>query len=405
MSAGRSFHVAMVAACPFPYGRGTPIRIHRLAEALLQRGHKVHVVTYHMGDPALPDGIEVHRIRDVPWYRNCEPGPTYAKLLILDPLLVRTLRRVLRSHCIEIVHAHHYEGLLVAGMSGASPRPVIYDAHTTLESELPFYPLGLPKRMVRSVGRMLDRWLPGRASHVIAVSEEIRSRLLELGAISENCIDVIPNGVESRIFDVGEPDPQTPGECRIVAFAGNLARHQGIEHLLAAFGKVRGRRNDVRLHIISSSDFGPYEGLAKELRIEDRIELESVAFRQLPDRLSAADVLVNPRVEATGLPVKLLNYMAAGRPIVSFEGSAAHLEDGRTALTAESGNSDALADAILRLLDDEDLAARLGREVKRQAREEFDWAIRAAQVEAVYERVLKRRRSVETPQQRPATSV
>jgi glycosyltransferase involved in cell wall biosynthesis len=252
---------------------------------------------------------------------------------------------------------------------------------------------------------MLDRWLPGRASHVIAVSEEIRSRLLELGAISENCIDVIPNGVESRIFDVGEPDPQTPGECRIVAFAGNLARHQGIEHLLAAFGKVRGRRNDVRLHIISSSDFGPYEGLAKELGIEDRIELESVAFRQLPDRLSAADVLVNPRVEATGLPMKLLNYMAAGRPIASFEGSAAHLEDGRTALTAESGNSDALADAILRLLDDEELAARLGRAVKRQAREEFDWAIRAAQVEAVYERVLKRRRSVETPQQRPATSV
>ncbi|MHC4711006.1 MAG: glycosyltransferase family 4 protein [Planctomycetota bacterium] len=391
MTQGKLLRIAMVAACPFPYGRGTPIRIHRLAEALSQRGHEVHVVTYHIGDPAVPEGVEVHRIRDLRWYRHYEPGPTHAKLLILDPLLVRALRRLLRSHDIDIIHAHHYEGLLVAGLGGASHSPVIYDAHTTLESELHYYPLGLPKRTCRSLGRMLDRRLPRRASHVIAVSEEIRSRLLELTGLSEDRIDVIPNGVESHLFDVIEPDRRKPGEGRIVGFAGNLAPHQGIEYLLAAFGKVRRRWNDVRLHIVSSSDFAPYEGLARELGIEDAIDLKQVPFRELPDRLAAADVLVNPRIEATGLPMKLLNYMAAGRPIVSFEGSAVHLEDGRTALTAENGNSDALADAILRLLEDDDLAARLSGEAKRKAREEFDWTIRAAQVEAVYERVMARR--------------
>ncbi len=358
-----------------------------MAEALLQLGHRVHVVAYHIGDPTMPAGVEVHRIRDVPWYRNCEPGPTYAKLLLLDPLLVRTLRRVIRAHGIEIVHAHHYEGLLAAKLSRTAPLPVIYDAHTTLESELPFYPLGLPKRMVRSLGRALDGWLPGRASHVITVSEDIKSRLLELSDISESCIDVIPNGVESFMFDVEET---TRGKHPIVGFAGNLAPHQGIEHLLAAFGRVRARRSDARLHIISSSDFEPYAGLAKELGIEEAVELESVGFSQLPNRLAAADVLVNPRVEATGLPMKLLNYMAAGRPIVSFAGSAVHLEDGKTALTVENGDSDALADAILRLLDDEALADRLGGAVKQQAREEFDWTIRAAKVESVYERVLER---------------
>jgi glycosyltransferase involved in cell wall biosynthesis len=381
----------MVAACPFPYGRGTPIRIHRLAEALSRRGHEVHVVTYHIGDPAVPEGVAVHRIPDLRWYRHYEPGPTRTKLLILDPLLVWKLRQVLRSHDIDLIHAHHYEGLLVAGLSGGGHCPVIYDAHTTLESELHYYPLGLPKKMCRSLGRVLDRRMPRRASHVIAVSEEISETLLELAELSEEQIDVIPNGVESPLFDVAEPDRSERGDGRIVAFAGNLAPHQGIEYLLAAFGRVRERWSHARLHIISDSDFAPYEGLARELEVEDAIELRRVPFKELPDRLAAADVLVNPRVEATGLPMKLLNYMAAGRPIVSFEGSAVHLEDGKTGLTVADGDSDALADAILRLLEDDDLAARLSGAAKLKARVEFDWMTRAAQVEAVYERVMVRR--------------
>ncbi|MEJ2370735.1 MAG: glycosyltransferase [Gemmatimonadales bacterium] len=87
----------------------------------------------------------------------------------------------------------------------------------------------------RSLGRMLDRRLPRRASHVIAVSEEIRNTLLELAQLPEDRIDVIPNGVESTLFDVIEPDRRQTEDDRIVAFAGNLAPHQGIEHLLAAW--------------------------------------------------------------------------------------------------------------------------------------------------------------------------
>ena len=54
--------IAMVAACPFPWPRGTPIRIHRMAEALGRRGHDVHVVTYHLGGPTPTPHMTVHRI-------------------------------------------------------------------------------------------------------------------------------------------------------------------------------------------------------------------------------------------------------------------------------------------------------------------------------------------------------
>jgi glycosyltransferase involved in cell wall biosynthesis len=109
---------------------------------------------------------------------------------------------------------------------------------------------------------------------------------------------------------------------------------------------------------------------------------------ELPSNLAAADVLVNPRTEAIGLPQKLLNYMAAGKPIVSFHGSAGHLQDGKTALIVKSGDVRSMGAAILRLLDDRKLAARLGLAAKEQAHEEFNLEKMVAQVEAVYERVL-----------------
>src|SRR5690606_22032159 len=80
-AAGR-LRIAMIAACPFPYPRGTPIRIFRMAEALGLRGHAVHVVTYHIGQSIGDAPIYVHRIPRVPGYRRAAPGPTYAKLFV-----------------------------------------------------------------------------------------------------------------------------------------------------------------------------------------------------------------------------------------------------------------------------------------------------------------------------------
>jgi glycosyltransferase involved in cell wall biosynthesis len=323
----------------------------------------------------------------VGWYQRCEPGPSYAKFFVLDPLLVRTLRRLMRRYEIDIVHAHHYEGLLVARW--ARPNcPVVYDAHTTLESELPFYRLGLPTGLKRSVGRRLDRTLPAKAAHVIAVSETIRARLLELGAVDPDRVDVIPSGVESRLFQVESENERRVGDARVVAFAGNLGPHQGIEYLLKAFREVVRYRGDVQLLVVTGSPFAPYEGIARKLDIRDSIVLRDDVFAELPSYLAGADVLINPRTEATGLPQKLLNYMAAGRPIVSFDGSASHLQDGKTALIVKSGDVRSMGAAILRLLDDQELSARLGLAAKEQAREEFDWDKRAAQVEAIYDRVL-----------------
>ena len=143
--------IAMVAACPFPWPRGTPIRIHRMAEALALRGHDIHVVTYHLGEELTQAPFTIHRIGNVLGYRHTAPGPTLRKLAQLNPMLVRLLRRLNGENRFDVVHAHHYEGLLCASFA-PSDAPVIYDAHTMLVGELPHYRLGLPGWFKQKVG-------------------------------------------------------------------------------------------------------------------------------------------------------------------------------------------------------------------------------------------------------------
>ena len=82
MITGRRLRIAVVAACPLPVARGTPIRIFHLSEALHELGHDVHVVTYHLGQKHVPHAFRLHRIKDLGWYSRMQAGPSYRKLAV-----------------------------------------------------------------------------------------------------------------------------------------------------------------------------------------------------------------------------------------------------------------------------------------------------------------------------------
>lgn len=379
----------MVAACPFPVSRGTPIRIYQMAAALSRRGHEVHVVTYHLGNPAPDAPFEIHRIRNVASYSKTSPGPSYQKLAVLDPLLALELRGLLRRQEFDVIHAHHFEGLLVANAarSRGAP-PVVFDVHTLLESELPYYGLGLPSSFKRVVGRALDRWFPRRAEHVIAVTDDIRSRLVRAGSAEADHVSVIPNGVEAETFRSEASPPSRNGRPRTVIFTGNLAPYQGINLMLEAFKVVRERRNDVRLVIATEDSFSRYEQQAVALGVRPFIDVHTVDFAEVPGLLGRAEVALNPRVGCDGLPQKLLNYMAAGRPVVSFAGSAKHLVNGEHGVVVKDNDTQAFGGAIDQLLTDTSLAYRLGAAGQQLVLTKLSWDATAKRVERVYHRLV-----------------
>ena len=381
----------MIAACPFPYPRGTPVRIQRLSEALAKRGHDVHVFTYHLGDTSGTHPFTVHRIPRVATYTKRSPGPTLQKLVVVDPLLAAKLFRGLSRAHFDVIHAHHYEGLLVGkiGRAGRSI-PLIYDAHTLLGSELPFFETGLSKNLGARLGARLDRWLPRLADHIVAVTETIKNKLTAHG-LAEDRVTVITNGVEYEQFQSVDSAPSPAvGPPRLI-FTGNLASYQGVDVLLKAFAKIVQKRQGVRLLLVTDSSFESYEKQAAELGIRACIDLSSAPFTEHPRLLSTAAVALNPRTDCDGIPQKLLNYMAAGRATVSFAGSAPCVEHGETGWVVRNADIDAFAEGTLKLLDDPALANRLGQRARDAVAARFTWQVAAEKAEAMYQRLLNSR--------------
>jgi glycosyltransferase involved in cell wall biosynthesis len=389
--------VLVVAACPMPWPRGTPIRIHRMAEALVARGHEVHLATYPIGDESVEVSYHLHRVGSPHADMDASPGPSLKKLLWLDPKLWQLVKRLLVTHEFDVIHAHHYEGLITALSARRSSQsvPVIYDAHTLLCSELPHYKFHLPKSLLARLGVALDRNLPPRADHVIAVTERMRQWFQESTVIPSSHLSLIPNGVEHEHFghaNLDNPGPPVPnGHPPRIVFAGNLADYQGIGTLLEAFAQLCDRAGDARLILVTDSELGEWETNIQQLGLGAAVDVVRSDFDHLPAHLDEADVLVNPRMDCDGIPQKLLNYMAAGKPIVSFAGSAPVLDHERTGLIVPDGDVGGFAEAVLRLLDAPKFARNLGAAARRDVEEKYSWQGVARNVESVYAGTIARR--------------
>lgn len=377
-----SLRILMVAACPFPSRRGTPLRVQRLAEALLARGHAVEIATYGVAEVAEATGLEVHRAV-TERIRRMPPGPDPAKLW-LDPKLAGLVARLLTTGRFGLVHAHHVEGVFVSARACRRRRtPLVYDAHTLVGSELPTYFPRL-RGPLAAAGRLVDRLACRSADGIVAVTPDIRDGLVARGLASPDRVAVAMNGVE---LDVFAPPPDMRPQPGTIFYSGTTAGYQDLDLLLRAFARARAEMPELRLVLSVSGDLGPYRSLIRELGIGDAVEVLSDAFAELPARLHRAAVAVLPRTNCNGIPQKLLNYMAAARPVVASAGSAKIGRDGEQLLVVPDGDVEAFARAILRFCRDPDFARRVGREARAYVAAFCTWDATAARVEELYDRI------------------
>ena len=384
--------IAMVAACPFPANHGTPAAIKEMSEELARRGHSVHVVTYPLSDDIPVTGVEINRVRHVGSNRTIIVGPSYQRL-VFDFLMIFKLFRVLREHDIDVIHAHNYEAALIGGLVGRlTGVPVIYNAINTMISELPSFRFIHPRALAVGLAKMLDYLTPRIAHRIISDTEELRTFLLDHGVPADRVL-TINSGVRPEMFanrngalfrrrfaPNGEP---------LVVYTGTFDEFQGVDYLMEAFRIVHGHDPSVKLLLVGST-INPahrarYEKMAMEMGIGLSVVITTCTLAELPDLLAGADITVLPRPESAGIPTKLLNYMAAGTAIVSFRKSATILEDRQTAILVEPATAEKLAEGIVTLLNDRDLARRLGANVKKFIIGRFDWPSIAAQIEGVYD--------------------
>ena len=388
------YNIAMVAACPFPYPRGTPVRIFRMAQVLSELGQEVHVITYHLGQKEQASPFAIHRILDLNFYKKNSPGPSYLKLLVVDPILTLKILTLYKKYKFDIIHAHHVEGLLASlPIRLLGDAPIIFDMHTLLATELPYYQIKLLNQsFLKKIGTFLDWCLPKYADHLISVSEEIKDELINAFDIPNEKVSVIPNGIEFEHFTLGGEKHRSNGKSIVLGYAGNFAEYQGVEIMLKALSILSKAYPYIRLNLYSNDTIDKYRPMIARLNITSQVKIFSSDFQDLPNQLAQADILLNPRPEGLGLPLKLLNYLAAGKPIVSFAGTARFLKHGENGWIVANDNAKAFADGIAYIAANEKLAAKLGRNAKVFVEQGFSWQSRGTELIEIYKSIVKTKR-------------
>lgn len=384
------FRVAMVGACPFPTSQGSQVLIRQLSEALAGRGHDVHIVTYHLGEatPLLSSRLHVHRIPHVPGYHKVGSGPAWGKLL-LDLLLLLLLARIVRRESIDVIHAHNYEALLISWLVGrATERPVVYHSHNVMTAELPTYFRGIWSRCLASwLAHVLDDQLPRHADVCIALSSEAVPFFRACGVPDEH-IRLIPPGID---FDDSSADAPALvrrqyhlGAGPLAIYTGNLDQYQHLDLLLRSFRRVQMALPGAQLVIASHSPPAQFQTLIEGMGPSPGVRfVHCRSFAETQALLGAADVAVCPRVACFGFPIKLLNYMAAGKAVVVVRGSAKgirHLENGYVV----SDGEEALAGGVIHLFQNPNLARRLGAAARATVKGRFRWTHAVREIERCY---------------------
>ena len=394
----------MIAACPFPWPRGTPVRIQRLAEALVEEGHRVDVITYHLGKSSENLPFKVFRIAKVFYYNRVSAGPSFSKLFVLNPMLVHSLLKIGKTGDYDIIHGHHIEGVMVASAARVMGLnlPIVYDAHTLVGSELLDYGPAIGASIKRFLGRFLDHFFARRADSVIAVTDAIKDEFVTHDSQPADRIHVISNGIEEDFILRAEKARREYAACiekenviaekhaPIFMYAGNTAAYQGIDLMLKAFALVAQQLPDAQLKILTHESFTDYLALSDSLGITDKLSILDVLLEDLPAMLVQADVLLNPRTRCAGIPQKLLNYMAAGRPVVSFAGSAKIVVDRVDGLVVENGNIHAFSEAMLELVFNTKLGDTIAAAGLKSMQTRHSWNSAAKQTLAVYYDTLTR---------------
>lgn len=230
--------------------------------------------------------------------------------------------------------------------------------------------------------RRMRRYEPAlarRADEVIVVSEQDRAQIPFAN------VHVVPNGVDTDAFRP-RPEARRPGT---LVFHGNMSYepnvHAATWFVREVLPRVRAAEPDARLVVAGSKPARAVEALADEPGVEVTGYVES-----MPDVLAQAAVAVAPLRSGSGIQNKVLEAFASGLPVVTTPTGLGGIDGraGEHALVA--ADPAAFAEAVVRVLRERTLAERLGDAGRRLVLERYSWERAADEVDAIYERAVRR---------------
>lgn len=276
----------------------------------------------------------------------------------LHALTVWELRRIIRAWRPDVVFAHGFSDHIWGRRAAVAEHvPRIYHVEHNARERY------TPRRLRQALA------LQPFTQASIGVSEGVRTALVERGFAPDKCL-AIPNGIALQRFPDSLLPPRWEQREPAILMASRFARQKDHATLIQALALLRDRGLTPRLDLAGAGSARlrrKAEALVARLGLQQQVRfLGNVA--DLPQRLAATQVFVLS-THWEGMPLALVEAMAAGCACIASDvvGARELLEDGRTGLLVAHADAVALASALGRLLQDAQLAERLGRAARAQA--------------------------------------
>lgn len=292
------------------------------------------------------------------------------------------ISRFIKENKIDLVHANTIFSDFASQAGSKAGVPVVWHIREDLEDSK-YDPI------LRIINRLSYR--------VIAISHWVKNVLTRI--IPEEKIAVVHNGldlsqfepnIESKVreeFNISE-------DTRLVGTIGSLEERKGIDFFLQAAAKVKSKVPKIKFLIVGKSLYGQeayldqLKDFAKELGVEKDV-IFCGARDDIPQIIKALDVVVVPsRSEPFGRVV--IEGMAIKKPVVASDcgGIPEIIENGIHGVLFPVSDVDRLASDVISILENKDLAVRLGEEGRKRVEERFSIEKHVEEVEKVYEEIL-----------------
>ena len=339
--------IAMVSPYDFTWPGGVTAHVAQLGRELERLGHEVQVLAPHSPTREALDGYEfVHLGRSVP----LPSGGSIARVC-LSWWLYPKVRALLRREDFDIIHLHE-------PMAPILPLCVLEFSKTVNIGT--FHASYSHQRLYTLTHPIIKRWHP-RLHGRIAVSPAAHRYVNNAFPADYK---IIPNGIDVDHFARNiTPWPQYQDGKTNILFVGRLEKRKGLKYLLEAYSRLKWDLPNIRLIVV-----GPGQPDRDSFRIIGARGLQDVVFAgkvnydDLARYYATADIFCSPATGSESFGIVLLEAMAASKPVVAseiegYKGIVEHEEQG---LLFPRKDSEALASALARLIENPELARRLG---------------------------------------------
>ena len=368
--------------------------VHDLSKRLIKDGHEVTVITYRDGN--VPEyendkGVEVYRVDNY----MIHPNNFIDWIMQLNFNMIAKATEVINKEGgFDVIHAHDWLVTYAAkSLKQSFNLPMVATIHAT--------EAGRNSGIHDDTQRYINdtEWLlTYEATEVIVNSNYMKGHVQGLFGLPFDKISVIPNGINLNNFTCIDRDYDfrrrfAMDNEKIILYVGRLVYEKGVQHLISAMPKILENYHDSKLVIAGKG------GMIDELKsqVESMGLSNKVYFtgylnqKEVQKMYKCADVAVFPSTyEPFGIVA--LEAMLAGIPTVVSDigGLNEIVEHGVNGMKSYTGNPNSIADSVLSLLFDPQLAMNVTKNAKNKVKDEFNWQKIAQDTHYIYELAISK---------------